>query len=92
MWNQLTLDEKCEVLQHSIVDGNTAAYGGAKLKSARKVIQLKKLRKVQQGAEKQRNKLSVERANRKVRNETWSLEDQEALTAATMHCFNLGGR
>ena len=55
VWNQLSLNEKCELLQWSVVNANTVAYEGAKPKSARKVIQLKKLRKERQSAEKQRN-------------------------------------
>ncbi|XP_023345422.1 uncharacterized protein LOC111714520, partial [Eurytemora carolleeae] len=90
-WNHLDLDGKCKLLQRSIVEANTASYGGARPKPVRKVIQLRKLRKERQGAENPRNKLSVKRANKNAKNEAWSSEDQEALTAASMLCFDLGG-
>ena len=32
VWNQLSLNEKCELLQWSIVNANTVAYGGGKAK------------------------------------------------------------
>ena len=66
-WIHLDLDGKCKLLQRSIVEANTAAYGGARPKPVRKVIQLRKLRKERQRAENRRNKLSVERAKKKLR-------------------------
>ena len=66
-WNHLDLDGKCKLLQRSIVEANTTAYGGARPKPVRKVIQLRKLRKERQGAENRRNNLSVKRANKKPR-------------------------
>ena len=88
-WDSLTLDDKCEKLQEILVMANTEAYGGEKPKKVRKVIRIKKLRARRQVAERNRNRLSLVRAKKKLRNQVWSEAEQEQLMAAAVECSDL---
>ena len=88
-WESLTLEDKCDKLQEILVAANTEAYGGEKPKKVQKVIRIKKLRARKQAAERNRNRLSLDRTKKKLQNQDLSELEQEQLVATAVECNDL---
>ena len=53
------------------------------------MLRIKKLKAKRQAADRNRNRLSLVRAKKKLRNQSWSEAEQEQLVAAAVECSDL---